>query len=45
MYDHADNLIVSLTCTAVKTALYTAYYVFRLVVPLTVAIDGVPRPC
>lgn len=45
MYDHADNLIVSLTCTSVKTALYTAYYVFRLVVPLTVAIDGVPRPC
>lgn len=44
MYDQVDNMIVSLTCSAAKTAIYTAYYTFRLIVPLTVAIDGVPRP-
>lgn len=44
MYDQVDNMIVSLTCSAAKTAIYTVYYTFRLVVPLTVAIDGVPRP-
>lgn len=44
IYDEADKLIISLTCGAAYDALMTAYYCFRLVVPLTMLIDGVPRP-